>query len=129
MFLDRSLDYPVLVMVNAENQIQKAVFYPFFLDPKIDGQIKTIPISQAIANINSNRATIISSHYDGAEVESLDSIVSGALNTITIEYRISTDTKEIVPYYRFGGQLKNSIGQQFFAEIITPAVQTQDNQP
>ncbi len=128
IYLEKSLEYPVRVMINADNQIQKATFHPFFLTPKIDGKIKTLTVAEALANINANKATIISSYYEGFESESLEQITSAALNTITIEYRVSSDTKRIVPYYRFSGQLINAQGQQFYGEIITPAVQTEDAQ-
>ncbi len=129
VLLERSVLYPVTITINADNQLQKAVFQPFFLTPTVSGRIKTLTIPQAIANINDDRATIISSHYQGFESEALDTIQSGSLHTVTIEYRVSPDTKLIVPYYRFAGQLKNTADQEFFAEIITPAVQTQEPQP
>lgn len=129
VYLEKSNEYPVTILVNADNQIQKANFHPFFLTPKIDSKIKALSIPEALANINNNLATIVSSHYEGAESESLESITAGALNSLTIEYRVSVDTKRIVPYYRFSGQLTNDLGQEFYGEIITPAVQTQTTQP
>lgn len=127
VFLEKSVEYPISVMVNANNTIQKANFHPYFLEATIDGKIKTLSIPEALANINANKATIISSFYSGFETQSLENITSGALADVQIEYRVSSDTNRIVPYYRFKGQLTNSEGQEFYGEIITPAVQTQDS--
>lgn len=127
IFLEKSLEYPVTVIINADNQVQKAVFHPFFLTPKIDGKIETLTLPEALANINSNKATIVSSRYEGFERESLEKIVTGSMSEITIEYRVSAETKRLVPYYKFSGSLTNDQGQEFYGEIITPAVQTQDS--
>lgn len=128
LYLEKSVEYPLTILINADNQVQKANFHPFFLTPIIDGKIKTLTVTQALENVAQDKATIISSHYDGFEDESLEQITSGSMSSVTIEYRVSADTKRIVPYYRFSGQLVNNQGQQFYGEIITPAVQTEADQ-
>lgn len=124
VFLGQSVFLPARVLINSDYQVQKITIQPYTTSIKEGSSIETISIPDAIDNINHNKAALVSAFYDGPGVSSLDSIVSGTLTGVSLEYHIDPSNRSVIPYYHFSGVLTNSDNQDLQSEIITPAIQT-----
>lgn len=125
VFLQKDYSFPVTMIVNSDYQIQKLSFDPFLLN-FIEGKTyKTLSIQQALGNIMRGTGSIVMSRYDGHGNPLLNEIIGGSFSGASIEYRVDEKTKTLLPYYRFTGELENNEKVVFYAEVITPAIQTE----
>lgn len=129
VFYDKYQQRSVEVFINARYELQRITISPFTATITLEQSIETVPVSQAIANINNGYGSIIGVVYEEFGNPSLASINSGKMNSVNIEYRIDPTTQAVLPYYRFVGELTNTENQTFSAEVITPAIQTNFDQP
>lgn len=128
LFIDQTVIRPVVIAVNAEGTVQKAVVTPSIISTAKSGFVSTIEISQALQNIQNDRASIIAQSYDGHGSALLTSIEVADFTDAYIEYRVDDAEKSVYPYYHFVGQLTNTAGEVFTGHVITPAVQTDFSQ-
>lgn len=117
---------PFRVVVNGDDELVRLEFYPQFSAFSEVGTKPLIPVADAVKNINLSQASIISAFQEAVTPISWESITSGTLTKVTLEYRQDADNGLIYPFYRFSGIIINDKGVRIEAEIITPAVATQN---
>lgn len=115
---------PVTIYLDANYKLSRLLYAGYQIEVISQNMQKTIPISQAIENIERDRGAIITRNYEGFTPLSLRKIESAVFNNYFIEYRVDPTTNTAVPYYRFTGELTTDEEQVFDAEVITPAIQT-----
>jgi hypothetical protein len=125
VFFDKDYTFPVTIIVNSEYEIQKMTFQPYFMQFQEGQNFSTVTIQQALGNIMDGKGALIKSTYDGHGNPLLSDITKGSLSTVYVEYRVDSDSKTLLPYYRFTGQLENNEGITFYGEVVTPAIQTE----
>ena len=85
-----------------------------------------VPLSldAAIFQINSGLGTIIDATSETFVPFSIVDITQANFKTVSLEYRVDSQTQQALPFYRFEGLITNADGQTYQATIITPAVAT-----
>jgi len=127
LFLEHQKQAAISVLINSDYEVQKIVFQDKFIYPLLtEKNLTTIPINEAIDNINNRQeASIISAYNKETGTISLKEIESGDLTSVTIEYRADLNQKIAYPFYHFVGKLFSNEGKIIDAEIITPAVKVE----
>jgi hypothetical protein len=121
----------ITIFMDSQNTVRNVVFQPYFVDFSASSvQSNLISLETALENINSRSEASIIAAYEEVEATgfALDQIVSGELKTATLEYRADLDTGVVYPFYRFTGELINTLGKTIQAEVITPAIVTISSQ-
>lgn len=127
VFYQHQEGYPIEIIVTNQYQVQKLIFQPLFLNFTVIDQLDSIPIEEAIKNINQNIASIIYTEQQYHGDLAIEEISSGELASVSLEYRYDEASSLVYPFYRFKGQIINKAGQKIIAEIITPAVPVKIN--
>lgn len=127
IFLNSKNYYVATFLVDKNQRIIKASIYPYKLKVSPSRSYKTLNISLAMSNINNNNAALV--YTDSFGTNKILNIASGDLTTADIQYRADPSTSSVMPYYHFTGTLKDSSGNPVVGELITPAVQTNFNNP
>jgi hypothetical protein len=125
VFFKNSSNLPFQAIVDGNNQVVQASFFPQTVSLSPTQTHRTISINEAIENINNDKGTIISAYSEVAEAPTLDQIISGELKSFSIEYRYDDSLNLAYPYYRFKGTLMNKNGTALESEVITPAIPLQ----
>ncbi len=95
--------------------------------PNIGNQIsinKTISLKEAVVQLNQSNGSVIYAEQTDAEPFDVGMVSSAQLETVSLEYRIDSDLKLAIPYYRFGGKIRSSSGSIYNSQLLTPAVAT-----
>lgn len=127
IFLNSKNYYVATILVDAQQRIIKAEIYPYTLSVSPTRSYKTLSVSLAMSNINNNNAALV--YTDSFGTNKILNIASGDLTTADIQYRADISTSTVVPYYHFTGSLKDTSGNPVVGELITPAVQTNFDNP
>ncbi len=117
---------PVLeVFVGPKYKIKKMSIFAPLLRFEEYTQKKSLSIDQAVDNININTETVIINALTSEHGPlDLNKIKSGELSEVNLEYRLDQATGLLYPFYKFKGELINQNGEKVFAQIITSAVKT-----
>lgn len=123
VFYKNQDSFPFALAINTSYEIQKLEFNNFFIQLKTGNTLPLIPIETALENINNNQASIIYAVDREYQDFSKDTVTSGKMTSVSLEYRLDETTNIAYPFYRFIGTLTNKNGTVLEAEIITPAVE------
>jgi hypothetical protein len=83
---------------------------------------RLLPLETAIQNIQAGQGSIIYVDRSDPQTQTLETIISGVFQSVTLEYRLDEQNNTALPFYRFQGRITNKNGDQMDAEVITPAV-------
>lgn len=125
LIFNKATFFPYQVMINSSYEVQKLTFQPYTYSASPLRQRPLITIDQALANIQAGKGAIIGVGLVDYTSPTLNEIVSGDLQTATLEYRLDPDLQLLYPFYRFTGTLTNRQNQSFSADLFTPAIATE----
>jgi hypothetical protein len=121
---EKNTEFPFSVVLTASYDLKKLTFLPQFIAVKPLQKTSLISLDAAVANINSNKGSIIYSVSQGSPSFTLDSLSSGRLTSVMLEYRVDPTLNLAYPFYRFAGTAITSQNETVKIEVITPAVET-----
>lgn len=124
VYMGQNVTAPVTVWVDGANDIQKIKADTTYIKVTQGRTYRTLTYTQALANINDEKASIASAIYLDPGTVSYDIISSGKLLSAKIGYRVDALTNDVYPYYQFDGQLTDPNNQKYSASVLTPAIQT-----
>jgi hypothetical protein len=113
---------PLTVYLDANGSLVKLLAQPYSSSFEATTQYYTLSVQEALREVESGNASIIESYSEVTGTPNLTQVVRGEFASVTVEYRIDTKTKLLVPYYHFVGNLVNYDNDLFTADVITPAV-------
>jgi hypothetical protein len=116
---------PLTVYLDARGSLVKLLAQPYSSSFEATTQYYTLSVQEALREVESGNASIIESYSEVTGTPNLTQVVRGEFASVTVEYRIDTKTKLLVPYYHFAGNLVNYDNDLFAADVITPAVRLQ----
>jgi hypothetical protein len=116
--------FPFEIYITADNQLQKLIFNPRFIQITPLQEQTIISIPQAIENMKKGNVSIISSSLDDTNPGDFSQISTANLTSVALEYRFDQKTPLVYPFYHFSGVGKNIENQDLTLEVITPAVTT-----
>jgi len=90
--------------------------------PTSNYTLETLTIDEIQTNINTNLGSVVSAINNEVLETDLSSISNGTLTFQGIEYRYDPDSQQLIPFYRFAGEVTDALGNLLQAIIITPAV-------
>jgi hypothetical protein len=117
-------EFPFQILVTADNQIQKVVFYSHFVQISTVGQKNLLSVNQALEHIRRNNAVVVSAVKNSSAPVDFTTITSANFSSVNLEYRIDEQTQVVYPFFHFSGTAVNKNGENFALEVITPAVET-----
>lgn len=128
VFYQNQSAFPFEIYITADNQVQKLIFNPNFIQvsPIQDQAIISVP--QAITNMKSGNVSVISSIRDVISPGDFSQISSANMTSVQLEYRVDATNQLIYPFYHFSGTGKNLQNEDLKLELITPAIQSAPKQ-
>lgn len=123
LFFEKNAFPWITVLVSGNGEVQKIDLVP--LVPNLNqpnGEFETIQPTEAVASINNNQASIITVSDFSQQVIDLNKVVVGELPRFQLEYRLSSATPVVLPFYRFFGTITTGDNNTMRAEIIVPAL-------
>ena len=128
VFSDNDLFAPLVVSVDSTNKvISFSMSENIFTSASQTEKVKTLPIEEIKKEIlagNVSLIRIISNTSDGFTVKNLKSL---DIVSVVLEYRLSSGSNQVVPYYHLHGNAINLQGSATQLELIMPAVATSQN--
>lgn len=124
IYIEQETNYAAYVVLDSAYTLEKAEFRPYTMQTSASKSYQTISGSEALGRVNQNEAGIVFSYYRGPRTADFSDIASGVLNEASIEYRADLSTKTLIPYYNFGGIIKNAAGYDIETQLVTPALKT-----
>ncbi len=124
IFYQNQREYPFSFIIDADNNIQKFSFFPFFAQFTPISKQDTISVAQAIKNINAGQGSLVSFQSNDSTATDISQIKSANLAYVTIEYRVDPKTSITYPFFSFSGDAVDAQGRSVSVSIITPAIQT-----
>ena len=121
-------DFPFQCAVNRNEEIRDFVFKDLLYKFEEVKELNSISIDKAVNNISNGKASIISAKSQIAEILDLTYIQRAELNSVSIDYRFDNKLQILYPFYHFQADITNIDGLNIKAEIITPAVNTAQEQ-
>ena len=121
-------DFPFHCAVNRNEEIRDFVFKDLLYKFEEVRELNSISIDRAINNISNGKASIISAKSQIAEILDLTYIQRAELTSVSIDYRYDNKLQILYPFYHFQADITNIDGLNIKAEIITPAVNTAQEQ-
>lgn len=115
---------PFILTFDSSGTLIKMTFQAQIMTTSILRQSPTITSQQAVSNITNGQGSVVSAYQQIAKPLDLKTIYSGTLTSAKIEYRADIESGVIFPVYRFSGILLNNQGTEITADVITPAVAT-----
>ncbi len=126
VYLNKQSQPPIKILVNNQQEVQKAEIATDLFDFQLIQDQNLLTIDQALANINQrNLGSIIVYQQDIGQDLLLSEINSGELDLVEVEYRLDKQNQLAYPTYRFSGDLVDKNNNRFSAQIITPAIEVE----
>lgn len=119
-------DHGLIEAIVAPEMVAKITFIPLVIELGDKAKSPLLTLTQALNAINAGHAAIIAYQTTSVESVKFEDIRSGTLNEVVIEYRIDSDTDQLIPFYRFSGTLTDAESNTLDVQLITPAVATQE---
>ncbi len=122
LFYQKISQLPFLITLSSDYKLIKLEFSPLFFNFKINQILNTLSLNEVLDNINKNRKAIIIDAFneENIPIES-NKIISGQLLSAKLEYRIDDSNNLAFPVFRFEGNFKNNLNEEFKGTLITPA--------
>jgi len=113
-----------VVTIDGNNTVRLVIFYPQFQQyTRIDTKAP-ISIDDALLQIQSGVASIISSTIVEANRVTMSELISATFTSVTVEYRLDPKSELLYPFYRFTGTATSANNITADVEVITPAIKT-----
>jgi hypothetical protein len=128
VYSDNDLFAPLVVSVDSTNKVVSFSMSENMITSATQiSRVITLPIEEIRNEIlagNVGLIQIVSSTSDGFQIKNLKSLT---IDSVQLEYRLSSGSNQIIPYYRLHGVAANLQGSVSKLELITPAVVTNQN--
>lgn len=116
--------FPITLFMDSNNEVNRANMSSYLgqIFPTQE-TIPTIPLDQALAQLNSNSTgSILTVTNNTTQNLDLRTILGGTMTEAQLEYRVDSQSQLAYPVYRLSGTLIDVQNIEFDAEIIVPAV-------
>ncbi|HYD34877.1 MAG TPA: hypothetical protein VD999_02320 [Vitreimonas sp.] len=125
VFFNYQANPPVVIIVNARQQVQSATFTPSYSLTRANQNVELISVNEALENLtNRNQGSIIAAYDDTALPLDIRDVADGEMTSVSLEYRTDSKSNLAYPFYHFTGTAKNTTQDSFTIEVLTPAVRT-----
>jgi predicted DNA-binding protein YlxM (UPF0122 family) len=121
-------DYPFHCAVDQTEKVKDFIFKDLLYKFEEVKELDSISLDKAVNNISKGKASIISAQSQVAEILDLTYIQRADLESVEIDYRYDNELKILYPFYHFQADIINIDGLNIKAEIITPAVNSAQEQ-
>lgn len=124
LYLGKNYAQPFVVTVSDIGQVLSLRFFETLVSVSLVSEKPVVSVDQSLVAINQNDvASIIKTELDVSQEISLNTIQSGTLEEVSLEYRYDDVLGLAYPFYRFRGQITNQDELTYTVELITPAVE------
>lgn len=125
IFSDIDLNYPVIVGVDSTNTVTSLIVSPNLITGvKQTTEVTTLPLSELPNQILSNNVNLIGAASDFPDGFNIKNITKLEITAITLDYRLNSQTSQIIPYYHLKATATNLDNHPSQLDLITPAVNT-----
>lgn len=125
VYSDEDLFSPILIKVNSQNQVLNFTMSPTLFTPSTQRtNVQSLPIEQIKNRLLTNNVGVIQIGSQSSDGFTIQDIQSLTISQIKIEYRLNSQSNQVMPYYRLSASAINLNGTTTLLELITPAIQT-----
>lgn len=128
IFYQNENNFPFYCKTNKNSQITTFSFKDPLSKFEEVKKLNSISLDRAVNNISRGKASIIRAKSEITDIFDLTYIQRADLESVEIDYRYDNELKILYPFYKFRANIIDIDGIKIKAEIITPAVNSAQEQ-